>query len=84
VNRWTIYFDLAEHWKCHIISSREKLRDLGGIAWLLGAELIARKAWNRNASGTIFAMKRLEPFVLRCKATFARGVYHKQHLSREI
>ena len=29
-------------------------------------------------------MKRLEPFVLRGKATFARGVDHEQDLPREI
>ena len=73
-----IDIDLAEHGKCHIIGSRTKSRDFGDIAGFLGAELITRKALHRKALGIIFAVGRLEPFVLWRKATFARGVYHEQ------
>jgi hypothetical protein len=39
-----IDIDLAEHGKCHILGSRTKSRDFGGVALFLGAELITRIA----------------------------------------
>jgi hypothetical protein len=44
MSRGAIDIDLAEHGKRHIIGSRAKSRDFGGIARFLGAELITRKA----------------------------------------
>src|SRR5262249_4616203 len=56
--------DLGEHWKGHVISGRTEILDLVGIARLLLAELIARKAQHRETASLIFAIELFEALVL--------------------
>jgi hypothetical protein len=44
------------------------------------AKLVTGKAEHREAAIMVFAVQRLEPFVLRCKAALAGDIDDQQHL----
>ena len=73
--------DLGEHRKGDVVGQRAEIRDLGRVARLLRAELVAGKAEHLEAARAIFAVQRLQPLVLRREAAFRRGVDDQQHLA---
>lgn len=84
VSLFAIDVDLGEQGKRYVIGPRTELRDSRRVARLLSSELIAWKAEDSKIARAKFAIKRLEPFILRREPAFACGVDDKQNLSGKI
>src|SRR5205823_2976028 len=74
----TVHIDLREEREGHAIVEIAELRDLGFVAGLLRAELVAGKSENLQSTRMELLVQRLESLVLRREAALARDV-HDQH-----
>ena len=76
-------FDLREERKGDAEVRPAELRLISGLRTrLLVTELVARKPEHQKTVPLVFAVKRLEPLVLRRKAALARHVDDEQRLAR--
>src|SRR6185295_15878535 len=65
VRTGAVHIDFREQRKRHVVVQRAKALDLGCVARLLVAELVAREAEHLEAAGSKLAVQSLEPRVLR-------------------
>ncbi|MNN41659.1 hypothetical protein D3C81_1557910 [compost metagenome] len=79
-----IDFDLAKQRKADTEVGFTELGDFPGIARLLLAELVARKAQHHQAALAVTLPKLLKPLVLRGKTALTGGIDHQQYLALEI
>src|SRR5690242_11669052 len=84
MRRRAVDVDLGEQRKRHVVIERAKILDLGFLARLLLAELVARKTQHLHALVGIFAMQGLQPLVLRREPTLARNIYDQKQLAAII
>src|SRR5687768_1657059 len=75
----TVHVDLREQRKRHVVMSGTELANLRFGAWLLPAELIARKAKDRHVI-LVAPIQLFESLVLRRKSAVARYVHYQQRL----
>lgn len=76
-----VHLDLGEDREAHAVGERAELADRGGVAGLLGAELIARKAKDDETVVLVAPVQLLKPGVLRGEAAATRDVDDQQHLA---
>ncbi len=76
----SVDFDLGEHWEGHVIVGGREFENLGITAGLLGAELVAWKAKNSEASILVVFMKSTQTCVLGSKASGAGDVHDQADL----
>src|SRR5450755_4570257 len=79
-----IDLDLGEHRERHVVFLGAEILDLGLVAWLLMAELVAREAEHGETAVTEAPMQRFETRILRREAAPARDIDDQQRLSSEI
>lgn len=73
--------DLFHDRETDIIGQFAKTGDFCGIARLLLAKLVAGESNDFKARVRVFAVKRLEPFILGREAALAGGVHNQQNLA---
>ena len=79
-----IDFDLGEHRERHVVLVGAKLADCSLVAWLLMAELVARKSEHSEAALAKAPVQRFEARVLRGEAALARDIDDQQRLARKV
>src|SRR5215510_9981028 len=75
---------LREHRERHVIRALAEGRDLFSRAWLLFAEVVARKAEHGEPLVLQLTVERFEPFILWRVSAVARDVDHERHLAAEV
>src|ERR1700744_4912049 len=76
--------DLGEQRERHVVLVGAKLADLGLVARLLMAELVAREAEHGEAARAKAPVQRFEAGVLRGEAASAREIDDQQRLARKV
>ena len=76
--------DLGEHREGHVVVEGAEILDLGLVARLLMAELVAGEAEHGEAAFAKAPVQRLEPRILRREAALARDIDDEQRLPGEI
>ena len=77
----TLDRDLGKHRERDMIFRRAKLLDLGFGPGFLCAEIVGREAEHVKSLVLVLCIRRLQSFVLRRVAAFARDIYDQQDIA---